>query len=94
MMTLNNTQMVIGGQEYVAKKLVDAGRGQGNLTLDEEAQSLSADLIRLKRMEYFAKAFVTHAMEGSAEITGKVNDHLSECSADEIYQRSKFLMGF
>ena len=49
--------------------MVDAGQGRGDLSLDEECRLLAADLIRLKRMESFAKAFFTRARSTLAETT-------------------------
>ena len=51
--------MIIEGDQFVAKKLIDTGNGHGHVSLPEAVQFLSADLVRLKRMEYFAKAFFT-----------------------------------
>jgi hypothetical protein len=50
---------------------VDAGHGRGNLTLGDQLRLLLADLIRLKQMEFFAKAFITRARDDAAETTGK-----------------------
>ena len=62
-------QMIIGGEEFVAKALVDVGRGHGDVSLDEAVQFLSADLVHLKRMEFFAKAFFAHIAQEGAETT-------------------------
>lgn len=61
--------MIIAGEEFVAKALVDVGRGHGDVSLDEAVQFLSADLVRLKRMEYFSKAFVSRVAQEGAETT-------------------------
>jgi hypothetical protein len=49
--------MIIGGEQFVAKKLVDVVNGHGNAPLLEAVWLLSADLVQLKWMDYFAKAF-------------------------------------
>jgi len=61
--------MIIKGEQFVAKKLIDTGNGRGHVPLPEAVQFLSADLIRLKRMEYFAKAFFTRGEREGAELT-------------------------
>jgi hypothetical protein len=61
--------MIIAGEEFVAKALVDVGRGHGDVSLDESVRFLSADLVRLKRMEYFAKAFFARVAQEGAETT-------------------------
>jgi hypothetical protein len=61
--------LIIGDEEYVAKKIVDAGHGRGNVSVDEECCLLEAELIRLKRMDTFAKAFFVMVTQRSAEIT-------------------------
>ena len=50
-------QMIIEGERFVAKKLVDIGKGRRSVPLPEAVRHLSADLVRLKGMEYFAKGF-------------------------------------
>ena len=62
-------KMIIDDKEYVAKELVDIGTGRGDLTLEEAAIFLTADLIRLKRMAYFARAFFIRASRAGAETT-------------------------
>ena len=61
--------MIIKGEQFVAKKLVDTGNGRGHIPLPEAVRFLSADLVRLKRMEYFAKAFFTRGEQEGAELT-------------------------
>jgi len=48
---------------------VDVGRGHGDVTLDEAVQFLSADLVRLKRMDFFAKDFFARVAQEGAETT-------------------------
>jgi len=62
-------QMIIAGKEFVAKVLVDVGRGHGDVSSDEAVQLLSADLVHLKQMESFAKAFFACMAQEGAEIT-------------------------
>ena len=64
------SQLVIGGVEYVAKKLVDAGRGCGKAMLDEANNFLTSDLIHLKRMVVFSDTFIMCAIRVGAEVTG------------------------
>ncbi|KAN0111405.1 hypothetical protein V8E52_008561 [Russula decolorans] len=54
---------------FVAKKLIDTGNGRGHVPLPEAVRFLSADLVRLKRMEYFSKAFFTRGEREGAELT-------------------------
>lgn len=61
--------MIIKGEQFVAKKLIDTGNGRGHVPLPEAVQFLSADLVRLKRMEYFAKEFFTRGEQEGAELT-------------------------
>jgi hypothetical protein len=61
--------MIIAGEEFIAKELVDVGRGHGDVTLDEAVQFLSADLVRLKRMDFFAKDFFARVAQEGAETT-------------------------
>ena len=49
--------------------LVDIGHGHGNVSLQGATRLLSADLVRLKRMEFFAKAFFARVAQEGAEIT-------------------------
>ncbi|KAH7904525.1 kinase-like domain-containing protein [Hygrophoropsis aurantiaca] len=60
--------LLIDNKPYVAKKLIDVGRGREDVTLEESLQFLTADLIRLKRMEYFASLFIKRAEQEGAEI--------------------------
>ena len=66
---------MIGGTEYVVKKLVDAGQGCGRVTLDEATDLLTSDLIHLKRMVAFTSAFMEHAIRVGAEISGMSCSH-------------------
>jgi hypothetical protein len=69
-------QMIIAGEEFVAKALVDVGRGHGDVSLDEAVRLLSADLVRLKWMEFFAKAFFARVAHEGAEITCAISSFL------------------
>jgi hypothetical protein len=69
-MFIDISQLVIGGMEYVAKKLVNSGQGCGKVTLEKANDLLTSDLIRLKRMAVFADTFVAHAIRAGAEILG------------------------
>ena len=62
-------ELIINGEQFVAKKLVDTRKGCGNLSLPEEVRFLSANLVQLKRMDHFLKAFLLRAERESAEIT-------------------------
>jgi hypothetical protein len=66
---MQTLQMIIGGEEFVAKALVDVGCGHGDVSLDEAVQLLSADLVCLKQMEFFAKAFFACVAQEGADIT-------------------------
>ena len=61
--------MIIEGEWFVAKKVVDIGNGHGNVPLPEAVWLLSADLVWLKWMDYFAKAFFAHSEQEGAELT-------------------------
>jgi hypothetical protein len=61
--------MIIGGEEFVAKKLVDTGNGRGHVPLPEAVWLLSVNLVRLKRMVYFAKAFFICGEQEGAKLT-------------------------
>jgi hypothetical protein len=86
--------MIIGGQEYVAKKLVDAGMGFGEVSVDEASRLLTSDLIRLKRMAYFAQAFSTHAGREGAEIKCTLCLHFPLMKYSPVVQRSKSQTAF
>jgi hypothetical protein len=62
-------QMIIEGEQFVAKKLVDTRNGRGRVSLPEAVRLLLADLVRLKRMEYFANAFFARGERERAELT-------------------------
>lgn len=62
--------MIIGGKEYVAKKLVDVGAGRGNVSIDDAVKLLSSDLVRLTRMQHFREAFAARVIETSTEVVG------------------------
>ena len=59
--------MIIDDREYIAKELMDVGNGRGELALEEALTYLSADLVRLKRMAYFARSFFSRAAHECAE---------------------------
>ena len=61
--------MIIKGEQFVAKKLVDTGNGQGHVPLPEAVLLLSVDLVQLRQMEYFAKVFFTWGEQEGAELT-------------------------
>jgi len=61
--------MIIDNEEFVAKALVDVGHGRGDVTLQEQVRLLSADLVHLKRMDFFAKSFFAHVAQEDAKIT-------------------------
>ena len=61
--------MIIEGKQFVAKKLVDVENGHGNVPLPEAVWLLSADLVQLKQMDYFAKAFFACSEQEGAEST-------------------------
>lgn len=66
---MQTLQMIIAGEEFVAKVLVDVGYGHGDVLLDEAVRLLLVDLVYLKQMEFFAKAFFAHVAQEGAEIT-------------------------
>jgi hypothetical protein len=57
------------GRAVCCQKLIDTGNGRGHVPLPEAVRFLSADLVRLKRMEYFSKAFFTRGEREGAELT-------------------------
>ncbi|PIL33491.1 hypothetical protein GSI_04114 [Ganoderma sinense ZZ0214-1] len=59
----------IGTQSYVAKKLVNTGGGRSEeIPISQAINVLTADLIRLKRMAYFAEKFKAFAYDQGANI--------------------------
>ena len=71
-------QLRIGNKAYIAKKLVNIGGGRSeDIPLSQAVRVLTADLIRLKRMAYFADGFKTLANEQGIDIAGKRHIHLS-----------------
>ncbi|KAL0952448.1 hypothetical protein HGRIS_006717 [Hohenbuehelia grisea] len=65
----------INNKEYVAKKLVNIGKGQEDLDADTAAPHLTQDLVRLRRMATFADLFMEHASNAGAEVADfKVSD--------------------
>jgi hypothetical protein len=61
--------MIIDNEEFIPKALVDVGCGHGDATLQEQVRLLSADLVRLKQMDFFVKSFFAHVAQEDAEIT-------------------------
>lgn len=65
-------QLRIGNLSYVAKKLVNVGGGRsGDIPLSKAIGILTADLIRLMRMAYFAEKFKALAYDQGIDIAGK-----------------------
>ena len=63
----------MGNQSYVAKKLVNVGGGRSeDILLPKAVSVLTADLIRLKRMAYFADQFKELARDQGVDIAGKI----------------------
>ena len=63
----------MGNQSYVAKKLVNVGGGRSeDIPLSNAVNVLTADLIRIKRMAYFAEKFKTLASDRGVPIAGKI----------------------
>ncbi|KAI1788424.1 hypothetical protein LXA43DRAFT_1091785 [Ganoderma leucocontextum] len=59
----------IGHNSYVAKKLVNAGGGRSeDIPLSKAVSILTADLVRLKRMAYFADKFRAFAYDQGVDI--------------------------
>nr|VWP02501.1 Reducing polyketide synthase FUB1 (EC (Fusaric acid biosynthesis protein 1) [Ganoderma boninense] len=59
----------IGTRSYVAKKLVNVGGGRSeDIPLSKTINVLTADLIRLKRMGYFADKFKTLAYDHGVDV--------------------------
>lgn len=64
-------QLQIGGQAYVAKKLVNVGSGRSeDIPISQAINVLTTDLIRLKRMDYFAKKFKSLTLDEGIDISG------------------------
>ena len=71
--TLSIFQLRIDGKEYAAKKLVNIGNGRSNcIPISDAIENLTADLIRLKRMAYFASRFKLLAQDYQVQIAGKL----------------------
>ena len=68
-MLIEKLQMIIKGEQFVAKKLVDTRNDCGCVPLPEAVWVLSADLVWLKWMEYFVKAFCAQGEQEGAELT-------------------------
>ena len=66
-------QLRIGTESFVAKKLVNIGGGRSEeLPLSKTISVLTADLIRIKRMAYFADKFKTVIQDHGMHIAGKM----------------------
>ena len=66
-------QMQIDSQPHVAKKLVNVGSGRSrNIPVSQAISVLTADLIRLKRMAYFAQKFKSLSLEEGIDIAGSL----------------------
>ena len=66
-------QLRIGTESFVAKKLVNIGSGRSEeLPLSKAISVLTADLIRIKRMAYFADKFKAVADDQQTHIAGKM----------------------
>jgi len=60
--------MIVDGEKSVAKALVDIGPSCGDVLLQEALRHLSVDLVHLKQMEFFAKAFFVCVAQECAKI--------------------------
>lgn len=63
-------QLEYNNQRWVAKKLVDIGQGRGSVTLEQAERFMIAELIRIRRMDYFMTSFKALAGDRGAEIAG------------------------
>lgn len=60
------------GKTYAAKRLVNIGNGRSDhISILEATGKLTADLIRLKRMAYFAGMFQSAVLELGINIAGE-----------------------
>ena len=64
--------MIIKGEQFVTKKLMDTRNGHGHVPLPEAVWLLSMDLVWLRQMEYFAQAFFTWGEQEGAELTCEI----------------------
>ena len=65
---------------FVAKKLVNVGGGRSNsIPISEAVNLLTADLIRLKRMAYFASKFQLAALDQGIDIAGEMDSRADLC---------------
>jgi|SRR5882724_1805418 len=62
-------QMIIKGEQIFAKKLMDTVNGHGCVPLLEAVWLLSMDLVWLRQMEYFVKAFFAWGEQEGTELT-------------------------
>ena len=71
---------MIEDKAYVAKKLVNAGEGRSaDIPLSKASSILTADLIRIKRMAYFADKFKAAAYDQGVDIAGKILHLVTRC---------------
>ena len=64
-------QLQINGQAFVAKKLVNVGGGRSEkIPIAQAINILTADLIRLKRMAYFAEKFKSLILDEGLDVAG------------------------
>ena len=72
---LFNIQLRIDGNAYVAKKLVNVGSGRSNhIPISQAVSLLTADLIRLRHMAYFAGKFQLDALDQGIDIAGETDN--------------------
>ena len=65
-------QLRAEGKTYAAKKLVNIGNGRSHhIPIVEATNKLAADLIRLKRMAYFASKFRLRTLDQSIDVAGE-----------------------
>ena len=68
----SNIQLRAEGKTYAAKKLVNIGNGRSrHIPIVDATNNLAADLIRLKRMAYFANKFQSRALDRRVDIAGE-----------------------
>lgn len=92
-------QLRVDGNTYVAKKLVNAGSGRSDcVPISDATNLLTADLIRLKRMAYFASKFKSATLDQGIDVAGEAylyslaNAHCSPTLLAEFDVSDGFLM--